>query len=71
MLHNRGLLKEGMAADIVVFDANEVSDVSTFTKPHAYSIGFRYVLVNGQVTVDKAVHNGTRAGMSLYGPGKE
>lgn len=71
MLHNRGLLKEGMAADIVVFDAGEVNDVSTFTKPHAYSIGFKYVLVNGQLTVDKAVHTGTRSGVSLYGPGKE
>jgi N-acyl-D-amino-acid deacylase len=71
MLQNRGLLKEGMAADIVVFDADEVTDVSTFTKPHAYSIGFKYVLVNGQLTVDNAIHNGTRAGKSLYGPGKE
>lgn len=71
MLHDRGLLKEGMAADIVVFDANEVTDVSTFTKPHAYSTGFKYVLVNGNITVDNAVHNGTRAGVSLYGPAKQ
>lgn len=70
MLHNRGLLKEGMAADIVVFDASEVKDVATFTQPHAYSAGFRYVLVNGKLTVDNAVHNGTRAGVSLYGPAK-
>ncbi len=70
MLHDRGLLKEGMAADIVVFDANTVTDVSTFAKPHAYSTGFKYVLVNGNITVDNAVHNGTRAGISLYGPAK-
>lgn len=69
-LSNRGLLKPGYAADIVVFDENEVRDLSTFEKPHAYSIGFQYVLVNGKITVDNQVHNGTRAGMALYGPGK-
>ena len=71
MLHDRGLLKEGMAADIVVFDADKVTDVSTFTRPHAYSAGFKYVLVNGRLTVDNGVHNGTRAGASLYGPAKQ
>ena len=69
-LSNRGLLKPGYAADIVVFDENQVQDLSTFEKPHAYSIGFQYVLVNGKITVDNQVHNGTRAGMALYGPGK-
>ena len=69
-LSNRGLLKPGYAADIVVFDENQVQDLSTFEKPHAYSVGFHYVLVNGKITVDNQVHNGTRAGMALYGPGK-
>jgi N-acyl-D-amino-acid deacylase len=68
-LKNRGLLKEGMAADIVIFDENEVKDVSTFEKPHAYSKGFRYVMVNGVVTVDNEKHTGIRAGKALYGPG--
>ena len=69
-LNDRGLLKPGMAADIVVFDENKVNDLSTFDKPHAYSTGFEYVIVNGKITVDQGKHNGTRAGQPLYGPGK-
>jgi N-acyl-D-amino-acid deacylase len=69
-LKDRGLLREGYAADIVVFDAALVKDLSTFEKPHAYSRGFHYVLVNGTLTVDDEKHNGTRAGQALYGPGK-
>lgn len=68
-LHDRGLLKEGMAADIVIFKEDEVQDVSTFAKPHAYSKGFHYVIVNGVLTVDNEKHTGIRAGHSLYGPG--
>lgn len=69
-LHDRGLLKEGMTADIVVFNEKEVKDVSTYDKPHAYSKGFYYVLVNGVLTMDSQKHNGIRAGKSIYGPGK-
>jgi N-acyl-D-amino-acid deacylase len=68
-LKDRGLLKEGMAADIVIFDENEVKDVSTFEKPHAYSKGFHYVIINGVLTVDNEKHIGVRAGKALYGPG--
>lgn len=68
-LHDRGLLRPGMAADIVVFDENTVTDKATFEKPHQYAAGFRYVLVNGKVTVDDGKHNGTRAGAVLKGPG--
>jgi N-acyl-D-amino-acid deacylase len=68
-LKDRGLLKEGYAADIVIFDENKVNDNSTFEKPHAYSEGFHYVIVNGKLTVDDNKHNGTRAGQALYGPG--
>jgi N-acyl-D-amino-acid deacylase len=64
-LQGRGLLREGFAADIVIFDADKVQDLSTYDKPHQYTTGFKYVLVNGQVTVDDSKHNGTRAGTTL------
>lgn len=65
-LTDRGLLRKGMAADIVIFDADKVIDNATFEKPHAYSTGFHYVIVNGAITVDKSVHTGVRNGMALY-----
>ncbi|MGH2552717.1 MAG: N-acyl-D-amino-acid deacylase family protein [Chitinophagaceae bacterium] len=68
-LTNRGLLREGYAADIVIFDQKEVKDVSTFDKPHAYSKGFHFVIVNGVLTVENEKHTGVRAGHALYGPG--
>lgn len=70
-LKDRGLLKEGMAADIVVFDENEVMDKATFEKPHQYSAGFKYVVVNGQLVIEEGKHNGTKSGISLKGPGTE
>jgi len=68
-LHDRGLLAEGYAADIVIFDENKVQDVSTYDHPHAYSVGFNYVIVNGVLTVENGKHLGARAGHALYGPG--
>jgi N-acyl-D-amino-acid deacylase len=68
-LHDRGLLREGMAADIVVFDEKTVRDLSSFNKPHQYSTGFKFVVVNGQIVVDNDKHTGTRSGKALYGPG--
>ncbi|MGB3006631.1 MAG: D-aminoacylase [Chitinophagaceae bacterium] len=68
-LKDRGLLREGYAADIVIFDEIEVTDVSTFDKPHAYSKGFHFVIVNGVLTVDEEKHTGIRAGKALFGPG--
>jgi N-acyl-D-amino-acid deacylase len=70
-LKDRGLLKEGYAADIVIFDDQKVKDLSTFEKPHAYSTGFQYVIVNGVLTVENEKHTGNRAGKALYGPGKQ
>jgi N-acyl-D-amino-acid deacylase len=67
-LRDRGLLREGMAADIVVFDPATVNDQSEFSKPHAYSTGFSYVLVNGEVTIDQGKHTGVRKGQTLKGP---
>lgn len=64
-LRDRGLLREGMAADIVVFDERAVGDAATFTNPHAYSTGFKYVLVNGEIVVDSGKHTGVRSGQVL------
>ncbi|MFC4231309.1 amidohydrolase family protein [Parasediminibacterium paludis] len=64
-LKNRGLLKEGFAADIVVFNEATVQDLSTYEQPHQYSTGFKYVLVNGKLVIDNGQHNGTRSGMVL------
>jgi N-acyl-D-amino-acid deacylase len=64
-LAGRGLLLEGYAADIVVFDANTVQDMSTYDKPHQYSTGFKYVLVNGKITWQDGQHTGVRNGVVL------
>ncbi|NEU07295.1 D-aminoacylase [Flavihumibacter sp. R14] len=65
---DRGLLREGMAADIIVFDPETVKDVSTYEKPHAFSTGIQYVLVNGKITLNKMQHTGVRNGKILHGP---
>jgi len=70
-LKDRGLLKEGMAADIVIFDEKEISDHATFEQPHQYSTGFHYVLVNGQLVVENSKHTGARSGIALYGPARQ
>jgi N-acyl-D-amino-acid deacylase len=62
---DRGLLREGFAADIVLFDEKTVNDLSTYDQPHQYSVGFKYVLVNGQIEVENGVQNSIRSGKAL------
>ncbi|MEP7348305.1 MAG: amidohydrolase family protein, partial [Gemmatimonadaceae bacterium] len=69
-LANRGSIKEGNWADVVVFDYNTIQDRSTYERPMELPAGISYVLVNGAVTIDKGTHTGARAGKVLYGPGK-
>jgi N-acyl-D-amino-acid deacylase len=64
-LDRRGLLKEGYAADVVVFDPGTVRDAATFERPHAFATGIPYVLVNGVVVVRKAEHTRARPGAAL------
>lgn len=64
-LKDRGLLREGMWADVVVFDLAKVKDNATFTEPHQYATGFRLVLVNGEAVVENDHHTQARPGKML------
>ena len=64
-LADRGVLREGAYADIVVFDPATVKDQSTFTEPHQYPLGIETVLVNGAVAVQDGKATGVRAGRVL------
>jgi N-acyl-D-amino-acid deacylase len=68
-LKDRGLLREGFAADIVIFDETTVADRATFTDPHQFSAGIETVIVNGEVVIDGGKHTGVRSGKALRGPG--
>jgi dihydroorotase/N-acyl-D-amino-acid deacylase len=67
---DRGILRPGMKADVVVFDPALVKDQSTFEKPHQYSTGFDDVVVNGQAVLRGGKVTAARPGRVLYGPGK-
>jgi len=66
---DRGLIREGMWADAVVFDYEKIQDRSTYEQPDLTPEGIDYVVVNGQVVVDHGKHTGARPGKVLYGPG--
>lgn len=68
-LGDRGVLKAGMAADIVVFDPDRVADRATFDNPHQYAEGIDIVIVNGQVVLNEGRHTGATPGRVLRGPG--
>jgi N-acyl-D-amino-acid deacylase len=51
-LTDRGLIKEGMAADLVIFDAATIRDKATFFEPHQHSEGIEHVFINGTAVVD-------------------
>lgn len=64
-LNDRGLVKPGYWADLVVFDPESVSDKATFDKPHQYPNGFDEVIVNGAVVLEKKKHTGAKPGVPL------
>lgn len=64
-IKNRGIIKEGFIADIVVFNENEVSDRATFTDSHQYATGFKYIWVNGALSIDESVQVPIRKGISI------
>jgi N-acyl-D-amino-acid deacylase len=70
-LRDRGQIREGFAADIVIFDPATVTDKATFEQPHQYAEGFSTVIVNGEVVFDGSKMTGVRSGRALKGTGKE
>ena len=64
-MKDRGLVKEGLVADLVVFDPETVIDNATWEDPHQYPDGIPYVLVNGVAIVDEGKHTGARPGKVL------
>jgi N-acyl-D-amino-acid deacylase len=69
-LDHRGFLKEGMFADVVVFDPVMIADRATFEKPHQYAVGVQDVFVNGVQVLKDGEHTGAKPGRALWGPGK-
>lgn len=68
-LRDRGLLREGMFADITIFDPRTVIDRATFESPNQYPVGIEYVLVNGKLSVEKGKHTTVLSGRVVRGPG--
>ena len=68
---DRGLLRPGMKADIVIFDPQTVTDRATYDRPHQYSEGVRDVIVNGKLVLRNGQVTDQRPGRVLYGPGHQ
>jgi N-acyl-D-amino-acid deacylase len=68
-LTDRGVLKQGMWADVVIFDPEKIHDVATYENPNQLSVGMEYVLVNGVPVIDGGKMTGARPGKVLRGPG--
>jgi len=69
-LQDRGLIRPGMKADLVLFDPSAIAENSTFEKPHQYATGVIYVWVNGVCALKEGRMTGTLGGRPLYGPAR-
>jgi N-acyl-D-amino-acid deacylase len=69
-LADRGLIREGLWADVVVFDYERITDRATYEQPRLEPEGVEWVVVNGQVAMDHGRHTGARSGRVMYGPGR-
>jgi N-acyl-D-amino-acid deacylase len=70
-IRDRGLLRDGQRADIVVFNADTIADTATYERPHQYPTGIDYVIVNGVTVLDPKGLTGARPGRPLYGPARQ
>jgi N-acyl-D-amino-acid deacylase len=70
-LYDRGAIREGLKADVTIFNEDRVEDVATYENPTAYPAGIDYVLVNGQMVIDQGHHTGARPGSVLKGAGAD
>ncbi len=68
-LNKRGALKKGYFADVVLFDADKITDNATFKEPHQYATGMIHVLVNGVPVLSDGEHTGAFPGRFIKGPG--
>jgi N-acyl-D-amino-acid deacylase len=68
-LESRGFIRQGMFADVVVFDPEKIADLATFEKPHQYSVGVKHVFVNGVQVLKDGEHTGATPGRALRGVG--
>jgi dihydroorotase/N-acyl-D-amino-acid deacylase len=68
-IRDRGLLRQGYFADVVVFDPNTIGDLATYGQPHQVSAGIDWVIVNGSVVVREGEHTGALPGQIVRGPG--
>ena len=70
-LYDRGVIREGLKADVTIFNEERLDDVANYENPTTYPTGIDYVLVNGQLVVDKGRHTGAKPGNVLRGAGYE
>ena len=68
-IKNRGYLKEGYFADVVIFDPSTIQDHATFTEPHKLATGVHHVWVNGEQVLKDGQHTGAMPGRVVRGPG--
>jgi N-acyl-D-amino-acid deacylase len=68
-LVDRGVLRDGAFADIVVFDPATIADRATYDQPHQYAVGVQHVVVNGVPVLENGEHTNARPGRALKGVG--
>lgn len=68
-LRHRGSIKQAFVADLAIFDPAKIQDHATYSQPHQYATGIRYVFVNGIMVVKEGIHTGAKPGRCVRGPG--